>query len=122
MKKSLLILAALISTQTYATCGVTYPERDYQLDTGNNNFNLRSSDHYSRFYVGNNILNNCQNGNIFINALADFSINTSTLSSTSPFQLTDNFDFVNLNASAEDIIAAKEFFKTEFKINFFSAR
>lgn len=118
MKKSLLILAALISTQTYATCGVTYPERDYQLDTGNNNFNLTSSDQYSVAYVGNNILNNCQNGNIFINALADFSINTSTLSGTSPFQLTDNFDFVNLNASAEDIIAAKEFLKQNLRLTF----
>ena len=118
MKKSLLILAALISTQTYATCGVSYPERDYQLDTGLNNFNLTSSNQYSVAYIGNNILNNCESGGFNVNAYADFSINPSTLSNISPFQLTDNFDFVNLNASARDIAAAREFLKQNLRLTF----
>jgi len=118
MKKVLFFLTSLLTTQAYAVCGVTYPERDYQLDSGRNDFNMRTSSSYTIPFVGNNIVNNCQIGSIFINAYADFSINSQALSNSSPFQLTDHIDFLNPNATAEDIVATKEFLKNNLTLTF----
>ena len=119
MKKVLLLLASLLTTQVYATCGTFYSERDYPLDSGSNDFNIRTSNSYTTSSIKNNLLNNCQNNGYTVYASADFSTNSSALSSNSPFQLIDNINFINPNASAEDIIAAKDFLKNNLMLTFF---
>ena len=120
MNKLLLLLASLAMTQAYAKCGVTYAERDYQLDSGSNDFDIKYTNSYNKSYIGANILNDCQKNTALIYANAEFAVNSSVLSGDSPFQLTDAITLENSSAlvSANDIQAAKEFLKNNVTLTF----